>query len=82
VQYHPAHQLPGAGRWRDLGVGSARGIARNDRLDLDLAATAVDQPKLVGGGVGEVDDTVGVKRAAIGDADDDRFAGLDLVTRT
>jgi hypothetical protein len=65
-------------RWQHLGVSRAAEIARQNSLDLYLTTAAVDQPQFVGGGVGKIDDAVGVKRAAVNDADDDRFAGLQL----
>ena len=50
-----------ARRRSGLGVGGAGCLARDDGLDLDLATAAIDQSQLVGGGVGEVDDTVGME---------------------
>ncbi len=67
----------GSGRRRDLGVGRRGRFARDDRLDLDQAAAAVDQAELVGGGIGEVDDPVGMEWAAVGDAYHYRLAALD-----
>ena len=87
---HSTNQMPvvPAARTRYLAEISdtVRGYKKRARDQAHLAreiqqlraAAAIDQTQLVGSGIGEVDDTVGMKRPTVGDAHNDGLAGLDV----
>lgn len=60
-------------RRTDLRVAERRRIARQDGFNLDRPATVVDKTQLVRRSIGQVDHTICMKRAAIGDANDNGF---------
>ena len=60
--------LPSAGR------GDQRCRRRQDALDLDQGAAVADVAELPGGGVGQVDDALGMEGAAVVDAHHHRLA--------